>query len=921
MAEKNIGDLKGRISLENSDFKNKMSQARAELDETANSSKNLARDFGAIQLASAGVGGAVLAAIGGSVKAASDFEKQMSRVKAISGATDEEFRKLEATALDLGASTSKSASEVALGMEDMAAMGFNVNEIMAAMPGVISAAEASGSDLALTTQVVAAALNGFQMEASEASNVADVLAMTANVSAASIDDMGYALKYAAPIANSLGISIEELSATVGIMADAGIEGSQAGTTLRAGLIALLKPSEQASKTMEAMGINVSDASGNFIGLSPLIKNITESMEGQTEVQKLATLAQLVGTEAASGFLVLMEAGPDKIDAMTKSLENSAGSAKAAADIMMNNLAGAFEEFMGSLETVGIKLGQEFLPLFKQIVEAGAEIIRKFGEIDPATVKVALAFAGITAAVAFTLSTIGKLSLALSAFALTPVGAAILGLSLLVGIIGAATMAQSGMNEVSLEAAKAMMAEQSALDTNIKAYDALKGQLLLSTDELSRFVDINALLKQTSDPQIIAELSEEQRILQEKSGLTNEQFVEFLRLNDEIIAVVPESNTILTEQGGILLANSINAKALNAEQLENIRIELEAQKLKAEANLKQHLLDEKRVISEMNELKKEMAGTDEKAVEAQSRLTSLQSDYLIAEADGDTVGMNRLNLKIAIEKAILQKYKEQKAETAQELLLKSEELTKIQTKIGKLDEIKYKMVALELSQVGINAKRGQELSQIDEAKNKLINQRAELEKMTPLNQRNTDEYQDGVSAIDRQIDSLDTARSRIIGLTEQAGVMNEALSKSINKKVIIRTIGNNSLKNLEYHSGGIVGLPKLHSGGRVNSIIDNLKNAPQHNEVDVRLLKNEAVLTESQQANLMRQIDAGHTPNNGTSMEETNTLLREIAEGLSEGKDITVVMNERVVGAIVEEHVTKAQKRKTEIDKVFQGKRF
>jgi len=927
MAQKDIGELKGRISLENSDFKQKMSDARKELDATANSSKNLSRDFSSIQAASLGVGAAVLGAIGGSVKVAADFEKQMSRVKAISGATDEEFKKLEATALDLGATTSKSASEVAKGMEDLAAMGFDVNEVMSAMPGVISAAEASGSDLALTAGVVAAALNGFQMEASEASYVADVLSMTANISAASIDDMGFALKYAAPIANSLGVGIEELAASVGIMADAGIEGSQAGTTLRGGLIALLKPAEKTSKMMESMGIQVEDVNGKFVGMSPLIKNISESMEGQTEVQKLATLAQLVGTEAASGFLVLMEAGPDKIDEFSTALENSTGSAKAAADIMMDNLSGAVEEFMGSLETVGIKLGQEFLPLLKDLVDMGAELINKFGEIDPASVKVVLAFTGITAAVAFALSTIGKLSLALSAFALTPVGAAILGISLLVGVIGAASIAQSAMNEVSLEAAEAMMTEQSALDTNIKAYDALKGQLMLSTDELSRFVDINSLLAQTADPEIIARLSEEQRLLQEKSGLTNEEFDEFLRLNGALLEVVPESNTVLTEQGNILLTNSHNAKALNAEQLENIRIELEAQKLKAEANLKQYLVDEKRIISEMNDLKKEMAGTDDKAIEAQSRKASLTADYLIAEKNGDESEMARLNLKIQIENAILQKYKEQKSETAQELLLKSEELTKTQAKIGKLDEIKYKMVQLELSQVGINAKKGQELTQIDSAKAKLVQQRAALEKMTPLNQRNTDEYRDGVSAINNQIDSLDTARSRIVGLTEQAGVLNEALSKSINKSVIIKTVGNASLKNIpgmDRHSGGIVteNPPKLHSGGPVASIMEKLRNAPLHNEIDVRLLRNEAVLTESQQANLMRIIDAGKTGSGSDmSMAETNGLLKDIAAALMEGKNVSIVMNERIVGAMVQEHVTAAQQRSDKVSKVFKGERW
>ena len=150
-------------------------------------------------------------------KVAMDFEAQMDRVGAIAGATGKDMDKLKKTAMELGASTSKSASEVAIGMENMAAMGFEVNEIIAAMPGIISAAEASGADMAQTADVVAASLNMFGLEASDASKVADVLAQSANQSAADITDLQYALKYAGPPAAALGISLEETTAAIGLM--------------------------------------------------------------------------------------------------------------------------------------------------------------------------------------------------------------------------------------------------------------------------------------------------------------------------------------------------------------------------------------------------------------------------------------------------------------------------------------------------------------------------------------------------------------------------------------------------------------------------------------------------------------------------------------------------------------------------------
>lgn len=349
-----------------------------------------------------------------SAKLGMDFEAQMSRVGAISQATAAEMDQLSEAALRLGADTSKSASEVAIGMEDMAAMGFNATQILAAMPGVIAASEAAGSDLATTAGIVASALNAFQMEASEASRIADVLAMTANVSAASVEDMGFAFKYAAPVANSLGVGIEELSATIGIMTNAGLEGSQAGTSLRGGLISLLKPAEKTSKLMDAMGITVEDAAGNFVGMSGLIENLTTAMEGQTDVQKLANLAAIVGTEAATGFLTLMEAGPEQIDAMTNSLQNSAGASAEAAAIMKDNLKGALEELGGSFETAAISIYNNIQPALESIVESVQKVADWFNELSPAAQNTIIAIAGIAAAIGPLLVIAGTLVASLGA---------------------------------------------------------------------------------------------------------------------------------------------------------------------------------------------------------------------------------------------------------------------------------------------------------------------------------------------------------------------------------------------------------------------------------------------------------------------------------------------------------------------------
>jgi len=331
-------------------------------------------------------------------KTSIEFEAQMSKVGAISQATSGEMKQLKESALDLGASTSKSASEVAKGQENLAAMGFSVNEILGAMPGVISAAEASGADMAQTADVMASSLNIFGLKASDATKVADILAQTANQSAADITDMQYALKYAGPPAAALGVSLEETSAAIGIMTNAGMQGEQAGTTLRAALLGLLDPSEENSKLMNKMGIEITDAKGNFVGISKLIDNLSTSLEGQTETQKAATLSSLVGTEAVSGMLSLMKAGPEDIDKMTKSLEQSGGSSAESAKKMKDNLKGALDEMSGAFETAGIKIGEIMTPALTKLAGIVQGVVQKFIDLPKSLQTTIIVFAGITAAI-------------------------------------------------------------------------------------------------------------------------------------------------------------------------------------------------------------------------------------------------------------------------------------------------------------------------------------------------------------------------------------------------------------------------------------------------------------------------------------------------------------------------------------------
>lgn len=350
----------------------------------------------------------IAAGFGLATKKAADFEQQMSKVGAIAGSNKKELKALTDQAVDLGAKTSLSADEVASGMQELAALGFTTKDILKAMPGVISAAEASGADMATTATVMASSINAFGLEASESTHVADVLAEVANRSAADISDMGYALKYAGTPAKSLGASLEETAASIGIMTDSGLDGSQAGTTLRGALIRLAKPSEKASKQMEKLGINLEDSKGNFVGMPSLIGQFNDSMEGMSKTQKLANISSIVGTESASGFLALMEAGPNKISKFTKSLEESDGASKKAADQMKDNLKGSLEQLGGAFESLAIVVGGLLAPALRKLANFISYLVDKLTDMPKPLQYISVGFAGIAAAIGPVLLVVGTL---------------------------------------------------------------------------------------------------------------------------------------------------------------------------------------------------------------------------------------------------------------------------------------------------------------------------------------------------------------------------------------------------------------------------------------------------------------------------------------------------------------------------------
>lgn len=296
------------------------------------------------------------------------FESQMSGVRALTGATGEDFLLLKETAKELGAETSFSASQAAEGMQNLASAGFTTSEIVAAMPGMLDLAASSGEDLAAASDIAATTLRGFCLEASEAAHVADVLAEVSARTNATVADTGEAMKYIAPIANAMGLSLEETAAAIGLLSDAGIKGSQAGTTLRGALSRLAKPTEDMLEVMDSLGLSFYDSNGQMKSISSIVGMLKNNMASLTEEQKQNALVTLFGQEALSGMMVLMEAGPEKLDELTRSLENCEGAASEMSEVRLDNLAGDMEELSGAVETAKLELMEKLDPYLRSAVQ-------------------------------------------------------------------------------------------------------------------------------------------------------------------------------------------------------------------------------------------------------------------------------------------------------------------------------------------------------------------------------------------------------------------------------------------------------------------------------------------------------------------------------------------------------------------------
>jgi TP901 family phage tail tape measure protein len=331
--------------------------------------------------AAAGVAG-LAAGFGAAIKTASDFESQMSAISAVAGASASEMAALQQAALDLGASTSFSAKEAAQGIEELVKAGVSVENVLAGgAKGALDLAAAGAISVAEAAEIASNAMNAFGLTGSDMGRIADLIAGAANSSAIGVNDFKFSLSAAGAVAATVGVSFEDLATGIALMGNAGIKGSDAGTSLKTMLLSLASPTKEARNVLRELGVITADGANQFFTAEGRIKSLAEvsgvlqeATRHLTDQQKLQALQTIFGTDAIRAAAVMANAGAEGFTTLAAAI------GKVTADEVsrerLNNFAGSLEQLKGALETASIIVGKAFLPALKELTEAATEIVQE-----------------------------------------------------------------------------------------------------------------------------------------------------------------------------------------------------------------------------------------------------------------------------------------------------------------------------------------------------------------------------------------------------------------------------------------------------------------------------------------------------------------------------------------------------------------
>lgn len=373
------------------------------------------------------------------VKTASDFDSAMSQVAAVSGATGDDFDALRDKAREMGAKTKFSASEAAEAMNYMAMAGWKTADMLSGIEGIMNLAAASGESLGTTSDIVTDALTAFGLTAADSAHFADVLAAASSNANTNVSMMGETFKYAAPIAGALGFTVEDTAEAIGLMANAGIKSTQAGTSLRTIMTNLSGEVKICGEAIGDVTIATTNADGSMRELSDILADCRVAFNGLSESEQAAAAESLVGKNAMSGFLALMNAAPADITKLSNAIANCDGTSQSMADTMQDNLGGQLTILKSQLEELAISFGDMLMPVIRSVVLCLQTFVDWLNNMDEGTRNVILGVGLFVAALGPVLIVIGKV--------ISAVGTIMTIVPKIAGVINVVKGAFAGLNAV------------------------------------------------------------------------------------------------------------------------------------------------------------------------------------------------------------------------------------------------------------------------------------------------------------------------------------------------------------------------------------------------------------------------------------------------------------------------------------------
>lgn len=378
-------------------------------DKLNSSSEKIISTGKKLSIVSAVVGGIGVAGL----KTAADFEEAMSSVKAISGATGDDFQKLKEKAEYMGATTKFTATESANAMYYMALAGWKTQDMLDGLEGIMYLAAASGEDLAMVSDIVTDGLTALGYAADQSTHYADVFAKTVTNSNSTVETLGEAMKYVGPIAGALNISVEDTATALGLMANAGVKSSQAGTSLRGILQRLATNTSGARDEMESLGVKIFDQNGKMRDFGDIMNDARIKLSKLTDQQKTSLAKTVAGTTAMSGFLAIVNSSDADFEKLTNAINDCDGAAKKMSEIMIDNAKGQLTIIKSQLEGIAIQLSQYVFPFIKSILSLIQTLLTKLSELSPTQQKILLIVTGLIIALGPLLIVIGKIGTGIS----------------------------------------------------------------------------------------------------------------------------------------------------------------------------------------------------------------------------------------------------------------------------------------------------------------------------------------------------------------------------------------------------------------------------------------------------------------------------------------------------------------------------